>query len=137
MNLSELIKWFAKVDTYIDDSISDSFVRESRFYLRLMKQFTPRDSGDLSDSWNITDSDSSGKDKIATIENNLIYASPIEFGSEPGQLPWKSPGPRTVNSDGAIFSIQAVGGVAKNAINDSDVKITAEHMANDIMRKLA
>jgi len=135
MEISDLVKYFENLDEDIDNIINESFIRESRYYKRLLAQFTPRDTGQLSQNWKI-DYDNSNNLRSANIKNDLVYAFPIEFGSEIDKRPWPSPGPRTEEFNSRIFSIQAIDGVAENAINDSDIDMTLKHMMNDITRIL-
>jgi len=136
MQLDKFIDYVDSLDNVINTSINNSFLRESRFYLRLMKQYTPRDTGELSDNWKISKYDVSGDKKEAIISNDLDYAYPIEFGSKPKHKPWPNPGKRTMIFGGMIFSIQATGGVATNAIQDSNLNDTIEHMSNDLVKVL-
>ena len=132
MNLKELQQYINKARKVLKSELNESFKRESYYYLRLMKQFTPIDKGKLRDSWNIELRDNN-TEKIGNITNSRNYATHIEFGSKPKEKPWPNPGERTAKENGRIFSIQAMGGVSKNAFNENDVQVSAEHTANSLL----
>ena len=70
-------------------------------------KLTPRDTGKAKTSWT----------QVSKIEggwsfgNPMVYAKYLEKGSEIGQRPWPSAGPRTVEQGGRIYSSQAPLGI--------------------------
>jgi len=81
---------------------------------------TPVDKGALRAAWQL-DFKQTSDSYQGEINNSLPYAVPIEVGSTPGKRPWKSPGPKTVLSEGKIYSSQAVGGVVNKVVDDKSI----------------
>jgi hypothetical protein len=75
--------------------------------------------GNFKKNWNYDESKTGPNVAFqANIKNMVIYAAPLEEGSDPGQSPWPNPGSRTVSYEGKIFSSQAPGGVTKKVLDD-------------------
>lgn len=132
MNLNELSSYLKNTSKKIEITIDRLFNRETWYYLRLLKQYTPKDKGDLSNNWVISKKDL--KNRESTISNDLIYMKPIEFGSNIGKKPWPSPGLKTIKSQNKIFSTQAVGGVTQKVITDNNVTTSALHISDNLIK---
>lgn len=79
--------------------------------------------------------DINGKFKLgedAYYTNTLAYILPLEYGSEPGEKPWPSPGPKTTLKDGRIYPIQADDGML--AVNIAKFRPTVEKIAKELNR---
>jgi len=88
--------------------------------LKKIKDEVPKDSGDYSKNWNVNNPPkSAGNLAFITFSNDLVYARPLEYGVTPGEKPWPSVGPKTVQYEGKIYSSQAPGGTAEPVINKS------------------
>jgi len=72
---------------------------------------TPYDSGIAKTSWGQIEEHAGGY----AFSSGLGYINPLAFGSEKGQAPWPSAGPKTVANSGRIFSKQAPEGIIEEA----------------------
>lgn len=133
MKLENFTKYLTNSAKEADIVLAKEVKNSLRSFVDELKENAPVDSGKFKDAWEY-DISSSGKGLMATVSNDTVYASAIEFGSTPGQKPWPSPGPKTVVSGGRIYSSQAVGGTIEKTFNDANMQKFAEKIANAILR---
>ena len=80
-----------------------------------------KDGGTYRENWRIQQNPGKGDVLYsARITNKMIYAIPLEYGSPKGGKPWPSAGPRTVVSDGRVWSSQMPEPVAGGALENAD-----------------
>ena len=113
------------IDNTFDDYLSNSRQR--------LVDFAPIDSGDFKSLWKSSGVEDSGSKKSAIISNEAVYAPAIEFGSAPGKRPWPSPGDKTVEFQGRIFSSQAPGGTIDKVFDDEGIDSFTNNIANSII----
>ncbi len=99
-----------------------------------LRSNSPVDHGDFKGAWKSSGVIGSSGNLTARVSNNSVYAGAIEFGSAPGSRPWPSPGPKTTNSGGRIYSSQAVGGVINKTLDEKTIMMFASKLANSIAR---
>jgi len=112
-------------------AVFQSFTDElmQKLYIR-----SPVDTGTYRDSWENKGIFITGTEISARITNNAEYASVMETGSEIGQPPWPSVGPKTVESGGAIWSSQQPEPVAGNALAQAELDKLSEDLLNVILK---
>jgi len=126
IGLEILTKKFAAIPKGLTDRI-DVAVRQARMDAKaaFMTASPVGKTGHFRSSWQEGGGGlAHGKKFIASasIWNPLIYADPLETGSQKGTRPWPSAGPRTKEGNGRIWSSQAVGGVINQVISESYLK---------------
>lgn len=133
INVNGLAQYIKRFGERADRNIFNTFESFVRFFEEDLKSKAPVDKGDFKEGWH--SETSRGMDQIsAQISNDKVYASAIEFGSSPGEKPWPSPGPKTVMSNGRIFSSQAVGGTIEKTFDKENINDFAETIAKSILR---
>ena len=91
------------------------------------------DSGNFRSSWRVEEPEVSVTGLEGSVYNNTIYAEPLELGSPKGGRPWGKAGARTTESDGRVWSSQAVGGVMAEIISDSYIEATVRSITDNIL----
>jgi len=131
MDINEL-KYYLNVSSKIcDNSIKLTLKNESGELLNELKRLSPVDKGDYRDSWKNTVYNGSNGTK-SEFTNDMVYGPVIEKGSIPGNKPWPNPGPKTILSDGRIFSTQAIGGTIDKVFSNQKINILANELAKTI-----
>ena len=98
-----------------------------------VQERSPVDSGEFKADWDLDEKTNTGKyDYIAKITNSRPYALPIEIGSELGEKPWPSAGPKTIEYNGRIFSIQVVDGKDAGVVSPVLEEVGFEQLAETI-----
>jgi hypothetical protein len=86
---------------------------------------SPVDTGMFRAEWDFKEEKGSpGTLAQVSIFNSMPYAAVIEEGSPKGGKPWASAGPKTIEQDGRIWSMQAVGGVIAPVMGDEGGSLT-------------
>lgn len=96
---------------------------------------TPIDSGEARRSWSslIEDADT------LYFELNVPYGFALDVGSEPGNKPWPSPGPKTELYKGSIFSSQVAdgeGGITAEVFSEERQVEIMGNIANSVMAQI-
>jgi hypothetical protein len=89
---------------------------------------TPIDTGRLWSSWVIT-ADAQG----INISTDVPYAPYVELGGPPSN--WPKAGPRTVSSQGKVWSRQAEGGILKPITDDESWLINAVNLIVELIKR--
>jgi len=80
---------------------------------------SPGDNGAFRAEWDFKEEKGApGVIAQISIFNRMPYAAVIEHGSPKGREPWASVGPKTIEQDGRVWSMQAVGGVIAPVMGD-------------------
>lgn len=91
------------------------------------------DSGNFKSNWRIEEPEVSVTGLEGSVYNNTIYAEPLEIGSPKGGRPWGKAGARTTESDGRVWSSQAVGGVMVEIVSDSYIEAVIKSITDNIL----
>ena len=116
--------------------INDSVNHESKIVFRafvndiFMDIYTrsPVDAGLYRGDWELKEINV-GDIFTLEITNDKIYSPVMETGSKPGSYPWPNVGPKTVSSNGRIWSSQMPEPVAGGALESADLDGLSEQLA--------
>lgn len=100
------------------------------FFERDLIDRSPVDKGDYKSSWT---TESNGNFS-STISNSMPYGEPLEFGSIQGSSPWPNPGPKTVLSNGRIFSSQSPNGAIEKTFSKSNIDMFVRDLTIAVMK---
>jgi len=137
MNFKEFQKYLDSLPKKIETALTETHLDIVNQYENILRLHSPIDKGKLKSSWqhqtlwNQYNAETI-IENIAESKNVFRYGHSIEFGSTPGQLPWKSVGKRTVMFSGRIYSSQAPGGMTQFIDNDV-VQVSAEYLGNQLI----
>lgn len=138
---NELQTFINHIFKTLKKSSSKAVIQGSSVMRSALSTASPVDKGRYQLSWK-TKINSPKADRIASanVYNETPYGDTLELGSIPGQLPWKSPGEKTVLASVAgserIYSKQAVGGIAGPIFTDARGQFIIDKMASDIIESI-
>lgn len=139
MTPKQFTKYLAGLPNKLSHAMNDANEHINHQYISRLRQFSPIDTGQLHNHWAV-ESNIKNENGYQTIIKNDVYNSDsgrfyvhdIEYGSAVGSKPYPSIGKKTVLYNGRIYSSQAAGGMTQH-INDDEVFISAEYLANNII----
>ncbi|MBV7434492.1 HK97 gp10 family phage protein [Cardiobacteriaceae bacterium TAE3-ERU3] len=110
---SDVEKWVSKVNKALDATMRETVIEAHNG----VKAHTPVDTGELRQSWGISDNDPRWG-KAVSIWTDKEYAPVVEYGLYPGV------GAKTTKVGSGIFSVQAPQGMVR--ITAKEMKSVAE-----------
>lgn len=102
--------------------------------LAAIKNYSPVDSGLYKNAWT-SRSVYGGPNPLIefNIENNLIYAQAVTFGSVLGRRPWFFGGPKTMVVGKKVFSTQAPTGVVDPIMHEAGIRTMLNQIADKVV----